>query len=291
MSNYAQHQVLSLAYNVWICGTMLGLDKKSCIKSIDIEETTEGADTAKLVIADPHFLYIEDNIFVEEATIKIMLGWDNTTYRVTFDGYISAIDIDFPSDGIPVLTCTCMDNTHTMNREKKNETFTDCTSADVVKKKCAEYGFTCVIEGDYPFTKQETITQSDQTDIDFITKLAADEVYPFTARLVGTTFYYVKKGKLGTPVMTLTYKAFPHEIISFKPKINKETRQTKVESSSLTTSDKSVSTSKLDVDSGSQGSATENGSPTTSNTNAYGGSGSGSSSKSHTYNPATKSWS
>jgi len=288
MSKYAQHQVLSLAYNVWICGTLLGMDKKSCINSIDIEETTEGADTAKLVISDPHFLFIEDDIFVEEATIKIMLGWDNTTYRVTFNGYISAIDINFAADGIPVLTCTCMDKTHTMNRDKKNETFTDCTSADVVKKKCAEYGFTCVIEEDYQFAKQETITQSDQTDIDFITKLAEDEVYPFTARLVGNTFYYVKKGKLSTPAMALTYKGFPHEIISFSPKINKETRQSKVESSSLTTSDKSVSTTKLDGDSGS-GSASANGTPTSDPTNAYGGGSS--SSASHTYNPQTQNWS
>lgn len=285
MSEYTQSTLLSLAYNVWICGTMLGLDKKACIKSIDIEETTEGADSAKLVISDPHFLYIEDNIFVEDATIKIMMGWDNTTYRVTFNGFISAIDINFAADGIPVLTCTCMDNTHKMNREKKNETFTNCTSADVVKKKCAEYGFTCVIEDGYEFPIQETITQSDQSDIDFITKLAGEEVHPFTARLVGNTFYYVKKGKLNTPVMELTYKKYPHEIISFSPKINKETRQSKVESSSLTTSDKSVSTTSLDGDKGTGG-ASENGNPTSDNTNAYGGS-----SGSHTYNPQTQSWS
>ena len=233
-------KVLAITYDVWISGTKLGTKKKSCINSIEIKETVSGSDVATLQITDPEFLYIEDDIFIEDNTIQIKMGWSNTTYREEFDGYISAIDINFDSDGCPKLTVTCMDKTHVMNRAKKNETFKNCTSADVVKKKCAEYGFTCVIDSSYSYTVQETITQSDQTDIDFITKLANDEVYPFTARLVGNTFYYVKVGKLETPKMTLTYKKYPHDIISFSPKINKETKQVEIKSASLNTSDKSI---------------------------------------------------
>lgn len=289
MSNYKQGDVLALRYNVWISGTMLGIEKKQCIKSINIKETTEGADQATVVIADPNFWFIEDNIFIEDNKIKIMLGWSCSSYRVTFDGYISLVDIDFASDGVPVLTLTCMDGTHTMNRAKKNETFKDCTSVDVVKRKCAEYGFTCVIEPGYEFKKQETITQSNQTDIDFITKLAGDEVYPFTARLVGSTFYYVKKGKLETPVMTLRYVKYPHEIISFKPKINKESKQVEIKSSSMTTSDKSVSTS-TGKSSGGTGSGSVSAGGGNSGTDS-GGNTPAASQKTKTYNPQTRTWS
>ena len=52
-----------------------------------------------------------------------------------------------------------------------------------------------MIDSSYKFEEQETISQSHQTDIDFLTKLAGDEVYPFTARLVGNTFHYEKMGK------------------------------------------------------------------------------------------------
>ena len=97
-----------------------------------------------------------------------------------------------------------------------------------------------VLHSNYEFVVQETITQSNQTDIDFITKLASDEVHPFTARLEGNTFYYVKMGKLTTPKMELTYRKYPHEIISFSPKINKETKQVEISSSSINTSDKST---------------------------------------------------
>lgn len=278
MSKYAQGGVLAITYELWISGTKMGLDKKECITSIEIKETVDGADTATIQISDPEFLYIEDNIFLEDNTVKIQLGWDNTTYRVDFNGYISAVDISFGSNGIPVLTVTCMDNTHVMNRAKKNCTFKNCTSADVVKKIVKSYGYSCVVDNSYSFTKQETITQSNQTDIDFITKLAGDEVYPFTARLVGNTFYYVKKGKLQTPKMDLTYKKYPHEIISFSPKINKESKQVEIDSASVDTGSKAVSSTKGTVNNQS-GSATSNGS-----------SSSNSSSGGYTYNPNTKKW-
>ena len=238
MSKYEQGEVLAITYDVWISGTKLGMNKKACINTIETKETVTGSDSATISISDPDFLYIEDDVFIEENTIKIKMGWDGTTYRETFEGYISAIDIDFGSDGCPKLTVTCMDKTHKMNRKKKNATFSNCTSADVVKKKCKEYGFSCEIDKDYEFAVQETITQSSQTDIEFLTKLAEEEVHPFTARLVGNTFYYVKMGKLTTPKMTLTYKKYPHEIVSFSPKINKETKQVEIKSSSVNTSNK-----------------------------------------------------
>lgn len=290
MSKYAQGGVLSIVYDVWISGTKLGIAKKQCIDSIEIRETVEGSDVATITIHDPEFLYIEDNIFLEDNKIKIKLGWDNTTYRVTFNGYISAIDINFTSTGIPLVTVTCMDNTHKMNRKKKNKTYKNCTSADVVKKIVKSYGYSCVVDSSYKFTKQETITQSNQTDIDFISKLAAQEVYPFTARLVGNTFYYVKMGKLTTPKMTLTYKEYPHEIISFSPQINKESKQVEISSSSVKTSDKSVSTTKGTSGSSKGGNASSDGGGSTGNQTYNPDKSSGGTKKTYTYDPKTRSW-
>lgn len=270
--------VLAITYDVWISGTKLGIDKKQCINTISIKETVEGADSATIEIQDPEFRYIDDNIFEEENKIKIQMGWDSTTYRVKFEGYISAVDISFNSDGIPKLTITCMDNTHKMNRKKKDATFKNNTSAEVVKKIVKGYGFSCKIDSSYSFEKQETITQSHQSDIEFITKLAGDEVYPFTARLVGNTFYYEKMGKLKTPKMTLTYKNYPHEIISFNPKINKESKQVEIKGSSINTSNKKVSTTTGTTSNDKNGSSSSNGNNSSKSGNSY------------TYNPQTKKW-
>lgn len=278
-------EILAIIYDIWISGTKLGLKKKSCINSIEIKETVEGSDIATIKITDPEFLFIEDNIFIEDNNIKIRLGWDSSTYRINFEGYISALDIDFNTDGCPNLVLTCMDNTHIMNRIKKNNTFKNCTSAEVVRGIVQSYGFTCVIDNEYQFSVQESITQSDQTDIEFITNLADDEVYPFTARLVGNTFYYVKMGKLDTPKMTLTYRKYPHEVISFSPKINKETKQIEIKSATIDTGTKNVSTTSGSVAS-SNGSVSPNGKSSINNSTGSSSSSSGG----YTYNPDTKKW-
>ena len=278
MKKVPKDLVLAITYDVWISGTKLGIDKKQCINSISIKETVEGADSATIEIQDPEFRYIDDNIFEEENKIKIQMGWDSTTYRVKFEGYISAVDVNFNSDGIPKLTVTCMDNTHKMNRKKKDATYKNTTSASVVKKIVKSYGFSCKIDSSYSFEKQETITQSHQSDIEFVTKLAGDEVHPFTARLVGNTFYYEKMGKLKTPKMTLTYKSYPHEIISFNPKINKESKQVEIKGSSINTSNKKVSTTTGTTKNNKNGSSSSNGNSNSKSGNSY------------TYNPQTKKW-
>lgn len=232
--------VLAIDYKVWISGGILGLERKQCINSITIKETVQGSDVATLIISDPNFLFIEDNIFLVDNTIKIEMMWSNSLTKVVFNGYISAVDIDFNSNGVPTLSLTCMDMTHKMNRKKKNNTYVNTTSAEVVKKIAAEYGFQCVIEEDYKFKQQETITQSEQTDIDFLNSLAKNEVYPFVVRIVGNTLYYVKYGKLTTPVMTLAYYQYPYNVISFSPRINKETKKEEIKSASMDTGSKAI---------------------------------------------------
>lgn len=287
MSNIEKYngEVLTLTYNIWVSGTILSNKKKQCINSIEIKETVEESDSAVIKIADPEFLFIDDNIFIEENPIKISMGWRGSTYRIVFNGYISAIDISFESSGIPYLTITCMDATHAMNRTKKSNSFSKCTSANVVQKIVQQYGYKFYTDTSYPFTVQETISQSNQTDINFIQKLANDEVHPFTARLVGDTFYYTKMGVLTTPKMTLTYKKYPHEIISFSPKINKETKQSS-KSSAVDSSSKVTSTTDSKVESTNSAGASVQGTVSDGDTST-----SKSSSGGYTYSPETKTWS
>ena len=100
----------------------------------------------------------------------------------------------------------------------------------------------------------------------------------FALKYILSPCLYVKKGKLETPKMTLTYKKYPHEVISFNPKINKETKHVEIKSSSINTSNKSTSNTTGKVDSRS-GSSSSNGS--SSSKKSSGG---------YTYNPKTKKW-
>lgn len=243
MDSYIDGEVLSIQYDISINGTQLDFDRKQCITSIAITESDEDADTATINVSDPEKIFIEDDIFVEEVPIHIEIGWSNTTYRATFDGYISELDIDFASDGIPKITLKCTDETHEANTEKNDNVYENTTSADIVKELCEKNGWDCVIEENYDFPVKESFTQADMTDIEFMKYLAENETVPFTARLDSSTntFYYEKKGDLEEEAVTLHYGEYPHEIISFSPSLDKESSSASgVESATMDSSTKEI---------------------------------------------------
>ena len=155
-----------------------------------------------------------------------------------FEGYISVIDIDFPEIGSPTLTINCMDNTHLMNRVKKKKTWNNTTRARVAREIFQEYGFKAVIEDSG--TVVDSINQSNETDINFLTKLADEEVEPFLVYVEGNTGYFVKKKILEKQQAILDYRDGQMNIISFSPTINKETKQVEVRSSDVNLKDKAV---------------------------------------------------
>lgn len=227
-------------WKVSVNGSLLDEAQRRSIASLSFEERCDGSDTLTLSVNDPEYLYIEDNIFIEEATIQAELMWYGDTHVHRFSGYISAIDIDFPEDGLPSLSIFCLDRSHVMNREKRKRSWDNTTRADVVRRIAQEYGFQCVTEPGYNFKTEDTISQSNVTDIAFCENLASEERDPFICKLIGDTLYYVKKGTLKDPSCTLYYRKFPFDVISFSPKINKETKSVEVESSDVNTSDKTV---------------------------------------------------
>lgn len=233
-------KLLSCYWNMYLKGTLLDVSKKKYIETLEIEEICDGSDTCTITLNDPNFVFIDDNIFVEESTISIRIGWHGDTNSVTFDGYISAIDINFPENGYPVLSIFCMDNSHIMNRKKKSRSWDNVTSAEVIKKIAIEYGFKCVVQSGYTFKTESSISQSDMTDIEFCEYLAGEERDPFMCKLIDGTLYYVKKGLLNEAVADLHYRQAPYDVISFKPQINKETKKEEVASSNIDTSNKKV---------------------------------------------------
>ena len=233
-------KVLSCYYNVHINGKPISVDRRECIESITLEELDDGSDTCTIVVSDPEFKYIEDAIFIEEATVYVEFGWWGYTHRNTFFGYISAVDISFPENGYPQLSVFCLDNSHIMNRKKKTRSWDNVTRAKVVKKIAAEYGFKCVIQSGYKSTKEDSISQSGVTDIEFIENLAGEERDLYKCKLIGNTIYYVKKGILKSPKATVSYKKGDFDVISFSPKINKETRQESIDKADINTDTKTT---------------------------------------------------
>lgn len=274
-------KVMACIWSVSINGVALDLQRKRSITSIQIDTQCDGSDTATIDITDKDLVYINDNIFIEDATISISMMFVGTTDKITFNGYVSAIDINFPEDGMPVLSLTCLDGTHVMNRTKKKRSWNNVTRMQVAQKIAAEYGFKFEGETSYNGVVEDTISQSDQTDIEFLEDLASQEDELYSCKLRGDTLHYKKKNMTAEAVMAIHYKKYPYEVRSFSPRINKETMQ-----DSTTVADVATDTKKTDT-------ATSTGSSKSSiqGTKVSGGSSSGNpSSGAMTYDPSTQTW-
>lgn len=224
-------------YQIWINGVELDSLRYSLITSVTFEDNANGSDLLSINIEDPEFVFINDSIFIEENKVKFVGGYDGNS-RVMFEGYISVVNMDFPESGSPTLTINCMDNTHLMNRVKKKRTWENTTRAKVARQIFQEYGFACEIEDSNDV--QESIAQSDQTDIEFLKNIAEEEIDNFLVYVEGTKGFYVRKKILSSAQDVLDYRDGRQNLISFSPSINKETKQIEARSAEVNLLNKRV---------------------------------------------------
>lgn len=235
-------KIKSAYYSISIGGKKLDNEKLSLVQEIVYEDSSTGSDLLTITIKDPDFIFIADNVFLEEKTVSFKGGWEGDL-GASFDGYISVIDIDFPQDGSPVLTLHCMDNSHIMNRKKNKKTWKNKKVSDVATEVFKKHGLKTVV--DDTGKVEEDITQSDSTDIQFLIDLANREIKPYLVYVEGKTGYFIKKPKLGKEQATISYRTGGMEIINFTPRINKQVKQIDVEKSDINDKTKAVDTAKV----------------------------------------------
>lgn len=223
-------------YYIAINGVELDELRMSNIESITYEDSASGSDLLKITLYDPDLLFIEDNIFIEEATINFVGGW----YRgdvTRFEGFISVIDIDLPESGTPLITLNCMDKTHIMNRKKNKKTWENMKVSAIASQIFRSYGLSAVV--DDTGKVEESISQ-DATDISFLIQQASDQYDTYLCYVEGKTGYFIKKPNLATPQDTLEYRQGNGKLLSFSPRINKQVKQLEVTKSDVNTKDNQV---------------------------------------------------
>ena len=213
--------VLRPHYKVFINGKELEPNYYQNINKIVIKETSLGCCRCTINLTDPDMLFIEGSMIVESTPIKVIIGLD--AQERVFEGYVSVLDASFPKDGTPVDTLHCMDKTHLMNRKYKTRTWQNCTVSSVAEQIYREYGFKVKITDSK--NKLESIQQSNETDITFITKLVDDiEDKHFLTYVEGETAYFVER-QAPSPSAQLNYRQSPYNLFSFSPRINKESKK------------------------------------------------------------------
>lgn len=209
-------------------------EKLKFIKDIKYEDNATGSDLLSFELLDPYFDFLSKDIFSQNISVTFrayIKGAEDTP--IEFEGFVSAVDPDFGSDGIPRLVIHCMDNTYRMNRKKKSRTWEKMKVSQVVADIVSEYDFLSEVHIDDTLILEDKITQGDKTDIEFLQELAKKQVHGYQCYIVGKKFYFKRKELVTDPSATLFYREPPYDIISFGPRINKETKKEEVKKADI----------------------------------------------------------
>lgn len=222
MSRNTDITLASFSYKIYINKKLLDDNRMKNILEVSINDNSTGSDLLQITLCDPDLTFISDDIIKNKAPIKFEATYTSSngeTSKLEFEGYISIIDIDFAEDGVPTMLISCMDNTYVMDTYPKKRTWEKTTRSAVANSIFKEYGFKTVI--DNTSEKVDSISQSNETDIAFLTKLAGEEE-DYLVYVEGNTGYFVKKPSNLKSQATLHYKEAPYDIRSFSPRINKK---------------------------------------------------------------------
>ena len=250
--------VISPYYEVSVNGKSLKGELFN-LTSLKFNDPIDGSKSLELTLGDPNYAIIGSDIYVKDTPVSATLGIKELSYFETFDGYISAIDIDFPETGVPTVTISCIDSLHLFNSKRKSRTWSNTTKVAVMEEVAKEHGFT--FECSIVQEPEESIVQDDVTDIEFLEDLRGDDGDDYRLYLKDpTTLVYEKIDFKAEVCGTLQYRIGDCSVLSFSPQINKETKETEVSDSDIDSESKqttSATTSSSSGDSTTQGDPVE----------------------------------
>lgn len=199
------------------------------VKNIEIKYQSTGASNCTVYMYDPDLEYLNSNsMYKEKVPVNIKVTWNNQT--VTFVGYL--VDISATIEEVHTLKLNCMDESYKLDRNIVKKNWGKKKRSDIAREIFSKYGLTPVIDAsvDKPAEEGDTdksnseITQSDETDMSFLKKLAEQEKYEWLCYVRDGKGYYCKKKLIERPVAKIQYRRGNHQLTSFSPSINKVTR-------------------------------------------------------------------
>ena len=226
-------------YEIHINGVKLGDDLKKYITQVEVEESDSEADLGRVTVADKDFIFSNNTELVKKTPIKIFMG-HKKKFRLMLDGEITHIEADFGEDGVPYITIGAIDKTNKMTYEKKSRVFKNKTTSDVVKIVAREYGFKPIVQSTEPIIDQ--ITQEDETDAQFLSKLADDEAYKLYIVTETNELYFGEKISDFKVEENIYYNSGDNTVISFRPTLVEKNKPENVQSKSSDISDTTGST-------------------------------------------------
>jgi phage protein D len=165
-------------FAVTLDGTKLTGETAAAIIGIRVFQTRFGASAFELVVSDQDLKWQGKPTFAECKEVKIELGVPGKLKNV-FDGEVTAWRTELERSGPTVLVVRGMDRSHRLMRGHKTVTYQNATPIDVAKKIAGLHGLTAKTNAGSPAPVKMFRFQANETDFEFLRKMADAEGYMF----------------------------------------------------------------------------------------------------------------
>lgn len=239
------HPHLTPFFRISLAGRPLSDFEHTLVEEINYEDTSTGSDLVSITIHDPDYILIGDKRLMKSTPCKVEGGWTNK-YRTWVDGFLSAVDVDFPETGLPTVTLHVMDKSYLMNKVERRKVYKNVTYRDIAAQTAKRYGM--AFEGDTSGTlgkkKHESVSQSFETDIQFL--IGRAEEIGYLVFVKGNKLYWKDKDRYEkvSAAVTLWYRRYPYDVLSFRPRIIQADQPDELEEENIDNMNKKTTGSK-----------------------------------------------
>jgi phage protein D len=157
-------------FHVELNGSRLEANITANIEEVSVVSKPNGMDTFSITLVNPYpdlrWTHSDDaELFKEGTGVTIALGYVDHVKPV-FDGEITKISPTFPESGAPTVAIEGHTRMHWLTGDRKTRTFRDMTDKRIVEQIAQEAGLEARVED--PGTQYSQVTQSNQTDFEFL---------------------------------------------------------------------------------------------------------------------------
>jgi uncharacterized protein len=195
------------------------------VSSLEIERTLGAASRFSFTLADcydfEHRQFKSQNdVNVFEllrlgASVEILMGYGDTSKMPRLlSGIITEVKTEFPDSGSPELHVSGFDNAHPLTMGKNSNSWSNTKDSSVARSVAAFHNLNAKIQDTQ--TEQQQIEQNQESDFEFLKKLADRNSYEIYVDEKNTLHFH-KPNYADAPVLEI---AWGEGLLSFKPEVN-----------------------------------------------------------------------
>ena len=161
-------------FKILVGGNALPDDAAIDILTVQVSTYVEGASMFTVTFnnwdsSDQDFKWMDVDLLSEGTEIEVQIGFVDA-YKTLIIGEVTAIEPEFPADGVPILNVHGYDRLHRFRRGRKTRSFTHMKDSQIAEQIARDLQLRAEVE-DTQVT-HDYLLQHNQTDIDFLLERA-----------------------------------------------------------------------------------------------------------------------